>query len=113
MRVCEKEHKYELSNILDDTAQTVEFFHKGQNGTTNEEVLNMLIERLYNQQETAYSEHNKKILSHLKAARKEFIIRYQEKLKRKYGDENITKNSTEKRVHGETIVGFKRGIQSE
>lgn len=110
MRVCEKEHKYELENVLEGTSQTVEFFHKGQNGTTNEEVLNMLIERLYNQQETAYSEHNKKILRHLKDARKEFIIRYQEKLKRRYGDENITKNSSEKRVYGENIISFKRSI---
>jgi len=89
---------YELNNFSNGT-QVIKFTEKTQNGefndgTTNEEVITMLIERLFSLQKKNYSVENKTIIILLKnikrllAARhnkkKEYLNRYEENSYKKY-----------------------------
>jgi len=74
---------YELSNFGGST-QTLKFTEKDANGnfndgTTNEEVINTLIERFYTLQKKNYSTENAAILIMLKNVRKLLSTRFKKK----------------------------------
>ncbi len=73
---------YELSNFGSGT-QIVKFTEKVEgtfnDGTTNEEVINMLIERFYTLQKKNYSTENAAILIMLKNVRKLLATRFKRK----------------------------------
>jgi len=73
---------YELSNFSSGT-QLVKFTEKVEgtfnDGTTNEEVVNMLIERFYSLQKKNFSTENAAILIMLKNVRKLLATRFKRK----------------------------------
>ncbi|NCC41844.1 MAG: hypothetical protein EOM21_21015 [Gammaproteobacteria bacterium] len=73
---------YELSNFSSGT-QTIRFTEKVESlfndGTTNEEVVNMLIERFYTLQKKNYSTENAAILIMLKNVRRLLATRFKRK----------------------------------
>lgn len=75
---------YELDNYLDGSSQVIYFTSKrhGISGTTNEEVVNMMIERFYALNEEKPSRSNLACIKHLKAVRRE--LRDRERKKEEY-----------------------------
>lgn len=87
MKIITPGHVYELDNFENREApnQTIGFIHKEKNeqgelvtisdGTTNEEVLAVLIDRIQFLDSTISSEHNQKALRHLLTAAEELKLR--------------------------------------
>jgi len=78
--------EYTLKNFNTETHQTVRFVSKDSSGfvdgTTNEEVVNMLIDRYYNLQKKAFSVENQVVIEHLKGARRAMAKRLTKKVHR-------------------------------
>lgn len=84
MKVVKECVEYELKNFESGKTQTVRFTEKLEDGTfidgtTNEEVIDMLIERFFSLQRKNYYVENQIILSYLKNIRKELSKRYKRK----------------------------------
>jgi len=93
------EQKYTLENV-DGSHQTLNFFTKHTEGTTNEEVLGVLIERLYDQQKASFSPDNKECIKHLKEVRRIFARRFQRKIDKKIErDESKYPHKKRQKVH--------------
>lgn len=90
MKVAKEGIEYVLEGFGDE--QTVRFTGKDEKGeflqgTTNEEVLNMLIERMYHLDKKRPSPDNKTIIIQLKTVRVLFKKRVNKKLKRRQENE--------------------------
>lgn len=75
MKVIKEGVEFELSNFNGDSTQLIKFTEKlltggYSNGTTNEEVIDMLIERFYHLQKAKYSAENQHIIFLLKEIRR-------------------------------------------
>jgi len=84
MRIIKEGVEYELSNFEPGKTQTIKFTEKLEDGTfvdgtTNEEVINMLIERLFALQRKNYYVENQIILAYLRDIRKQLSKRYNKK----------------------------------
>lgn len=96
MRVLKPGSKYLLNNFNSDEGQTIQFTEKALGGgyvpgTTNEEIVNMLIDRMYSLQNRAPSAENQVIIILLKQIKKLFELRITNKrnfLKRKADERN-------------------------
>ena len=87
MEVTKEGVVYRLKNRGDDTTQQVVFTHRTDdgnfvNGTTNEEVLSMLIERMYTLQKNKYSSENQTAIILLKNVRRLLAKRVAKKKQR-------------------------------
>jgi len=78
---------FELKNLEADSVQTIRFVEKVAGklmpGTTNEEVIQMMIERFYHLQKEGPSVENQMILMLLKDIRRTLVRRQQKKFQRK------------------------------
>jgi len=75
MKVLKEGTEFELANFNGDTTQLIRFTEKiptggYSNGTTNEEVVDMMIERFYHLQKSRYSSENQHIIFLLKDIRR-------------------------------------------
>jgi len=75
MKVIKEGTEFELANFNGESTQFIRFTEKlapsgYSNGTTNEEVIDMLIERFYHLQKTRYSAENQHIIYELKNIRR-------------------------------------------
>jgi hypothetical protein len=92
MKVVTPGHEYILEGygVSAGTNQTITFISKsGQGflpGTTNEEVVNMLLERLHHQQSTNFSQDTQEALLCLKQAKRILARRAEKKVKRKFDE---------------------------
>jgi len=74
--ICTKEGViYDLQNFNSEEVQSIQFTHKNEEGkyepgTTNEEVIDMLIERQYSLQKKKFSTENEVIIMMLKDIRR-------------------------------------------
>lgn len=76
--------EYELKNFNSEEGQRIKFTEKlddgtFNDGTTNEEVVNMLIERFYSLQKKNFYIENQVIISYLKDIRKQLSKRFNKK----------------------------------
>jgi hypothetical protein len=99
MKVVTPGHKYVLEGygVSSGVNQTVTFIVKSSDsqfltGTTNEEVLSMLLDRLTHQQSINHSEDTMEALTYLKQAKRVLARRADKKVKRKF-DETSKKKS--------------------
>ena len=102
MEIVKPGVEYRLHNFKDETGfQTIRFTEKDgavvRPGTTNEEVINMLIDRMYELQKKNFSVENQCIIILLKNVRVLFKKRLNRKIDRvtKYQDENGVRDSDE------------------
>jgi hypothetical protein len=83
MKAIEPGVLYLLEDFTGGTTQTVRFTSKKSkvfhNGTTVEEVVAMLIDKLYEFQKRAPSEHNQDSITHLRAVQSNMRARLSEK----------------------------------
>jgi hypothetical protein len=82
IRMCSE---YALKIFNSDAEQIVRFTEKLErgefnDGTTNEEVVNMLIERFYSLNKKSFSVENQIIISHLKDVRRQLVRRLGRKI---------------------------------
>lgn len=72
MKVLTPGHKYELSHLDGDNTQTLRFVNRGNGndceGTTNQEVIRALIDRVIFLDSQVHWSLNKDIISHLRSA---------------------------------------------
>lgn len=93
--VCKKEGVvYELKNFNSEDGQLIQFTYKNEKGayepgTTNEEVVDMLIERMYSLQKSRFSTENEVMIMMLKDVRRLLKKRLSNKIQ-------TVKNSHEK-----------------
>ena len=78
--------EYELRNFNSDTSQKIRFVSKGpegfMEGTTNEEVVNMMIDRFYSLQSKSFSVENQVIIEQFKAIRRQLAKRLTKKVEK-------------------------------
>jgi hypothetical protein len=93
MKVVTPGHKYVLEGygVSSGTNQTVTFIAKSSNaefliGTTNEEVISMLLDRLSHQQSINHSQDTMEALTYLKQAKRVLARRADKKVKRKFNE---------------------------
>ena len=89
MREIREGVEYELRNFNTGEAQIVKFTEKLEDGTfndgtTNEEVINMMIERFYSLQKKNFYIENQVIISYLKDIRKQLSKRFNKKKENSY-----------------------------
>ena len=93
MKIITTGHVYELSNFNNpETTQTISFIHKEKNeagelvtvndGTTNEEVLHMMVDRLTFLDEKMESPHNVNAIHFLNEALNELNLRTADRMNR-------------------------------
>lgn len=94
MKIITEGHTYELSNFENGTTQTIQFIHKEPvmngstdlktitNGTTNEEVLQVLIDRMNYLQGKFPCRENAIVITKLEESLMWLIKRTQDRLKR-------------------------------
>ena len=88
MQVLEEGVYYELNNFNKEGSQKIQFVSKNHGedtykaGTTNEEVVNMLIERFYFLQKKGFSVENQIIIENLKNVRRMLKKRLSNKITR-------------------------------
>lgn len=96
MKVIKEGTEFELTNFNGEGSQLIKFTEKlpngcYSNGTTNEEVINMLIERFYHLQKMRYSPENQHAIFLLKDVRRLLFKRLQRKVQNvKQHNEDIT-----------------------
>jgi hypothetical protein len=96
MQVIKEGTEFQLSNFNGDGSQTIKFTEKlpeggYSNGTTNEEVISMMIERFYHLQKARYSPENQHAIFLLKDIRRLLHKRLQKKVQNvKQHNEDIT-----------------------
>lgn len=93
MRILEKGHKYQLDNVAGPEGQVITFVRKeaeangilvtAENGTTNEEVLAMLIDRFEHLNSLLPCRENENIISYLQRALEKLNQRKADREKRK------------------------------
>jgi len=92
MKTVTPGHKYVLEGygVSAGTNQTVTFISKSDQGflpgTTNEEVISMLVQRLHHQQSTNFSQDTEKALVCLLEAKRILARRAEKKVKRKFDE---------------------------
>lgn len=91
IRTCSE---YALKNFNSDDEQIVRFTERlstgeFKDGTTNEEVINMLIERFYSLSNKRFSVENQIVISHLKDIRRQLAKRLGKKIEnvKRYNEE--------------------------
>lgn len=92
MKIIDKGHKYKLKNLKTKGNQTINFYKDGKinntktkKGTSNQEVLRVLIDRVHFLEEQNHHYLNKKIIYHL---RKALVLHEMRHLSRKV-DKNV------------------------
>jgi hypothetical protein len=85
MQIIKEGTEFKLMNFNGEGSQTIKFTEKlpeggYSNGTTNEEVISMLIERFYALQKTRYSPENQHVIFLLKDIRRMLFKRLQKKV---------------------------------
>ncbi len=86
MEAIEPGVKYELKNFNSEDSQVLQFVSKDKNGfkegTTNEEVVNMMIDRFYSLQKKAFSVENQVIIESFKSIRRQLAKRLTNKVEK-------------------------------
>jgi len=85
MKIIKEGVIYELKNFKNDDTQTIRFVEKQKDGsfvdgTTNEEVINMMIERFYDLQKKRFSIENQVIISLFKGIKQQLKKRLTKKV---------------------------------
>ena len=118
MEIVKEGTEFKLDNFNNDSQQILKFTQKlpdGKytNGTTNEEVINALIERFYYLQKTRYSSENQHIIILLKDIRRLLYKRLQKKVQNvKEHNESINNPSREKGIREDVSESSQRNSET-